>query len=163
MQSFRSGSERRLADAGVELVRGEASFAGPHTLLVRGSDSNAEQRVGADLVFINTGARPATPNLPGLDTIPALDSTSIMELGELPEHLVVLGGGYIGVEFAQMFRRFGSRVTIIHRGAQLLKSEDPDVAAAPGARHPRGEAPDEPRRARAGDGRDAWIPEGDRG
>lgn len=132
VQSFRSGSERRLAEAGVELVRGEACFAEPHTLVARTSEGKSEERISADLVFINAGARPATPTLPGLDSVPALDSTSIMELGELPEHLLVLGGGYIGVEFAQMFRRFGSRVTIIHRGAQPLTREDPDVAQAIG-------------------------------
>ena len=84
----------------------------------------------ADKIFINTGGRPSRPPIPGLDSVPILDSTSIMELDELPEHLLVLGGGYIGLEFGQMFHRFGSRVTIVHRGNQLLSREDPDVADA---------------------------------
>jgi pyruvate/2-oxoglutarate dehydrogenase complex dihydrolipoamide dehydrogenase (E3) component len=68
------------------------------------------------------------PSLPGLDGVPVLDSTSIMELDAVPEHLLVIGGGYIGLEFGQMFRRFGSQVTLVHRGAQLLTREDADVA-----------------------------------
>src|SRR5204862_1121952 len=82
----------------------------------------------ADVIFINTGARPARPALDGLDSVDALDSTSIMELSALPEHLLILGGGYIGLEFGQMFRRFGSAVTVVQRGKQLLAREDPDVA-----------------------------------
>ena len=84
----------------------------------------------AELVFINAGCRPAAPDVEGLDQVPSLDSTSIMELDQLPEHLLVLGGGYIGLEFGQMFRRFGSRVTIVQRGRQLLPLEDADVAEA---------------------------------
>jgi pyruvate/2-oxoglutarate dehydrogenase complex dihydrolipoamide dehydrogenase (E3) component len=86
------------------------------------------RRISAPKVFINTGARPSRPSIPGLDGVAALDSTSIMELGELPEHLLIVGGGYIGVEFGQMFRRFGSRVSIVQRRAQLLEREDEDVA-----------------------------------
>ena len=84
----------------------------------------------AELLFINTGCRPAAPDIEGLDQIPSLDSTSVMELDQVPEHLLVLGGGYIGLEFGQMFRRFGSRVTIVQRGRQLLPLEDVDVAEA---------------------------------
>lgn len=125
VQSFRSGSERRLeATAGLELLFGEARFTGPKEVAV---DS---RRFAADLMFINTGGRPAAPDVEGLHRVPSLDSTSIMELDRLPGHLLVLGGGYIGLEFAQMFRRFGSRVTIIQRGRQLLPLEDDDVAAA---------------------------------
>ena len=79
-------------------------------------------------IFINTGCRPADPRVDGLDQIAVLDSTSSMELDELPEHLLVLGGGYVGLEFGQMFRRFGSRVTIVQRASQLLGREDQDVA-----------------------------------
>ena len=85
----------------------------------------------ADLIFINTGERPAAPKIPGIETVDAervLDSTSIQELGELPGHLLVIGGGYVGLEFGQLFRRFGSEVTIIQRGKQLLPREDADVA-----------------------------------
>jgi pyruvate/2-oxoglutarate dehydrogenase complex dihydrolipoamide dehydrogenase (E3) component len=81
-------------------------------------------------VFINTGGRPARPDVPGAADIGALDSTSIMELDEVPAHLLVIGGGYIGLEFAQMFGRFGARVTIVQRGAQLLPLEDADIAGA---------------------------------
>jgi pyruvate/2-oxoglutarate dehydrogenase complex dihydrolipoamide dehydrogenase (E3) component len=84
----------------------------------------------ADLIFINTGTRPARPSLTGLDDVPALNSTTIMELERVPEHLLVLGGGYVGLEFSQMFRRFGSRVTLVQRSSQLLRREDPDVAEA---------------------------------
>ena len=125
VESFRSGSQRRLEDAeGLDLAFGEARFTGPRTIAVDG------RRVEGDLVFVNAGCRPAAPDVEGLAAAGPLDSTSIMELDRLPEHLVVLGGGYIGLEFGQMFRRFGSRVTIVQRGPQLLPLEDEDVAAA---------------------------------
>ncbi len=88
------------------------------------------QSLTAGKIFIDTGGRPSTPNVDGLDGVPHLDSTSIMELDQLPEHLLVMGGGYIGLEFGQMFRRYGSRVTIVHRGERVLGREDPDVADA---------------------------------
>jgi pyruvate/2-oxoglutarate dehydrogenase complex dihydrolipoamide dehydrogenase (E3) component len=125
VNSFRSGSLRRLeATAGLELICAEASFADQRTVLVDG------RRLAGELVFINTGGRPAAPDIEGLDGISSLDSTSIMELDRVPEHLIILGGGYIGLEFGQMFRRFGSRVTVIQRGRQLLPQEDEDVAGA---------------------------------
>jgi pyruvate/2-oxoglutarate dehydrogenase complex dihydrolipoamide dehydrogenase (E3) component len=128
--SFRGGSERRLeSTGGLELVRGEARFTGPQAIEVRGADG-ATRALAADMIVINTGERPATPRLTGLAETPALDSTSIMELDAVPEHLLVLGGGYVGLEFGQMFRRFGSRVTIVQRAQQLLPREDPDVADA---------------------------------
>jgi pyruvate/2-oxoglutarate dehydrogenase complex dihydrolipoamide dehydrogenase (E3) component len=125
VQSFRSDSERRLAATkGLELVYGEARFTGDHAVAVDGRVFEAGE------VFINTGGRPADPAIEGLDRVAPLDSTSIMELAGVPEHLLVLGGGYIGLEFAQMFRRFGSRVTIVQRGRQLLPLEDEDIADA---------------------------------
>ena len=125
VKSFRAGSLRRIeATAGLELIRGEARFTGPREVAVGG------RSLAADLVFINTGGRPAAPDVEGLDRIPALDSTSIMELDRVPRHLLVLGGGYVGIEFAQMFRRFGSRVTVVQRDRQLLPLEDEDVADA---------------------------------
>jgi pyruvate/2-oxoglutarate dehydrogenase complex dihydrolipoamide dehydrogenase (E3) component len=125
VKSFRAASLARIESSmGLELICGEARFMGPRQVAVNGRVLEAE------LVFINTGARPATPQVPGLDGVPSLDSTSIMELDEVPEHLIVLGGGYIGLEFGQMFRRFGSRVTVVQRGHQLLPLEDEDVAQA---------------------------------
>jgi pyruvate/2-oxoglutarate dehydrogenase complex dihydrolipoamide dehydrogenase (E3) component len=128
VESFRSGSERRLKSAqGLDLLMGEATFTGPKTLEVR-MNSGELRTVSANIICINTGDRPGRPSLPGIEQVPALDSTSIMELDSLPEHLLVLGGGYVGLEFGQMFRRFGSAVTIVQRGEQLLAREDPDVA-----------------------------------
>ena len=88
----------------------------------------ATRTLTAPHIFINTGARPAVPPLPGLHLVPYLDSTSVMELDAVPEHLVVLGGGYVALEFAQMFRRFGSAVTLIQRRDRILPREDADVA-----------------------------------
>ena len=135
VDSFRSGDERSLASAGVELLRGQARFIGPRTVRVTASGGDGEadadaRPLSADLVVINTGLRAAVPALPGLDTVPYLTSTSVLELTDLPAHLIVLGGGYVGLEFAQAFRRFGSRVTIVQRDAQLLPREDADVAEA---------------------------------
>jgi pyruvate/2-oxoglutarate dehydrogenase complex dihydrolipoamide dehydrogenase (E3) component len=125
VKSFRSGSLRRIeATPGVDLICAEARFSGPRQVAVDGRTLEAE------LVFINTGCRPAAPDVEGLDRVCSLDSTSIMELDQVPEHLIVLGGGYIGLEFGQMFRRFGSRVTVVQRGRQLLPLEDEDVAEA---------------------------------
>lgn len=130
VESFRSGSVKRLESTdNLELIRGEASFTGPHTVKVSLADGG-ERMLQAETIFINAGARPRVPDLAGLDEIDALDSTSIMELAEVPEHLVVLGGGYVGIEFAQLFRRLGARVTIVQRGGQLLEHEDDDVAEA---------------------------------
>jgi pyruvate/2-oxoglutarate dehydrogenase complex dihydrolipoamide dehydrogenase (E3) component len=129
VESFRSGGEKRLADAGVELIRGEARFSGPRELEVTLNGGEAVQ-LSADNIFINVGARPANPPVEGLDRVPTLNSTTIMELDEAPDHLLVLGGSYVGLEFAQMFRRFGSRVTVVQRGKQLMSREDTDVAEA---------------------------------
>jgi pyruvate/2-oxoglutarate dehydrogenase complex dihydrolipoamide dehydrogenase (E3) component len=128
VDEFRNGGQRRLEKAeNVELIFGDARFTGPKVVEVTLKSGGVRAMTAGD-IFINTGARPARPGLDGLDTVAALDSTSIMELGTLPEHLVVLGGGYVGLEFAQMFRRFGSAVTVVQHGSQLLGREDPDVA-----------------------------------
>jgi pyruvate/2-oxoglutarate dehydrogenase complex dihydrolipoamide dehydrogenase (E3) component len=130
VNSFRTGGETRLQDAGVDLIMGEASFSGPKDLEVRLNDGGKTILLSAETIFINTGARPANPPVEGLDSVPTLNSTTIMELGEIPDHLLVLGGSYVGLEFAQMFRRFGSKVTVVQRGKQLMSREDTDVAEA---------------------------------
>src|ERR1019366_10050045 len=84
--------------------------------------------LSAKYIFINAGTRASRLQIDGFDTIPALDNVSIMELDAVPEHLLVLGGGYIGLEFGQLFCRFGSRVTIVQSAGQLLTREDPDIA-----------------------------------
>src|SRR5688572_5630714 len=123
VESFRSGGQSKLEKTpNVTLLFGEARFTGPKAVEVAMNDGGT-RRLTADKVFINTGCRPATPPLPGLDQVPALDSTSVMELDEVPRHLLVLGGGYIGLEFGQMYRRFGSAVTVVQRGQQLLPNE----------------------------------------
>ncbi len=130
VESFRSGSQSRIEKTkNLELLFGEAEFTGPKTILIRQKDGGQLTLTG-DKIFINAGCRPAAPKIEGLDEVSYLTSTSIMELDAVPEHLLVLGGGYIGLEFGQMFRRFGSRVTIVQSGAQLLAGEDKDVAEA---------------------------------
>jgi len=128
VRSFREGNEKRLENGHVELIRGEASFTGPKQIRVA-LHGGGERQLSAAQFFINTGTRSGTPAIEGLNTVPYLDNESIMELDYVPEHLVILGGGYIGVEFSQMFRRFGSQVTVIQSGSQLLKEEDQEVAA----------------------------------
>jgi pyruvate/2-oxoglutarate dehydrogenase complex dihydrolipoamide dehydrogenase (E3) component len=124
VRSFRNGQERKVEQRKdrLRLYRGQARFVGPHEIIVNGSTLTAER------VFINTGTRPVVPPIEGLESAGYLDNASIMQLTQLPEHLLVIGGGYIGLEFGQMFRRFGSRVTVIHSGNRLLNREDPDVA-----------------------------------
>jgi pyruvate/2-oxoglutarate dehydrogenase complex dihydrolipoamide dehydrogenase (E3) component len=128
VDSFRNGSQSRIEKtANLELIFGEASFSGPKTIVVRTQDGG-QRTLSANYVFINAGTRASRPKLDGLDSVPTLDNFSIMELEAVPEHLLVLGGGYIGLEFGQLFRRFGSRVTVIQSAAQLLTREDPDIA-----------------------------------
>jgi pyruvate/2-oxoglutarate dehydrogenase complex dihydrolipoamide dehydrogenase (E3) component len=129
VSDFRQSSERALTTAGVEVIFGDAAFVGERRIEVHTADGSTRV-LTAPTVIINTGARPARPPIHGLNRVTALDSTSIMELDALPAHLLVVGGGYVGVEFAQMFRRFGSRVTIVNSGPQLLGHEDTDVADA---------------------------------
>jgi pyruvate/2-oxoglutarate dehydrogenase complex dihydrolipoamide dehydrogenase (E3) component len=124
----RHSREKRLANANVELIRGEASFTAPGKLRVALREGG-ERRLAAPQIFINTGTQSALPPIQGLETVPHLNNESIMEMDRVPEHLLIVGGGYIGIEFSQMFRRFGSRVTVIQAGSQLLREEDPDVAA----------------------------------
>lgn len=129
VSSFRDGSQKRLEKTpNLHLIFGAAKFIARNAVEVTAKDS-ATQIYEAKQIFINAGCRPAIPNLNGLADVPFLDSTSIMELDSVPSHLVALGGGYIGLEFGQLFRRLGSRVTIVQSGKQLLDREDEDVAA----------------------------------
>jgi pyruvate/2-oxoglutarate dehydrogenase complex dihydrolipoamide dehydrogenase (E3) component len=127
---FRDGVREAFEGAdNVELIFGHASFEGPNALAVR-LNAGGTRRLAGGRIFINTGTRAAIPPIPGLDQVPLLDASSIQELDTLPSHLLVIGGSYIGLEFGQMFRRFGSQVSIIQRGPQLMGREDPDVAEA---------------------------------
>lgn len=121
--SFRDGSQKRIdKHANLRLHRGWARFVGPHQIQV------GEALLESEKIFINTGGRAIMPNIPGLDPTRVLTNENAMELIDMPEHLIILGGGYIGLEFGQMFRRFGSRVTIIHTQKQILPREDPEIA-----------------------------------
>jgi pyruvate/2-oxoglutarate dehydrogenase complex dihydrolipoamide dehydrogenase (E3) component len=128
VKSFREGNERGLKETDCDaIIMGEASFAGPK--LVKVACNGGGQRVlSAELMFLNTGLQSSIPAIAGLADVPYLDNRSVMELGEVPRHLVVLGGGYIGLEFGQLFRRLGSAVTIVHTGGRVLTREDDDVA-----------------------------------
>jgi pyruvate/2-oxoglutarate dehydrogenase complex dihydrolipoamide dehydrogenase (E3) component len=128
VERFRNGGQKSMEKtANLELIFGEARFAGGKQVAVKVKGGGTRELEGKRIV-VNTGGRPAVPPIPGLDRVPFLDSTTIMELSALPEHLVVLGGGYIGLEFCQMFRRFGSRVTVVNRDGRLVLREDPDVS-----------------------------------
>lgn len=110
--------------ADVELIRGHARFEGPNIVAVNG------ERLTAPRIFINVGGRAATPDMPGIDQVPILTNTDMVALDMLPRHLVVIGGSYIGLEFAQMYRRFGSEVTVVERMDRLIGREDADVSEA---------------------------------
>ena len=132
VDNFRNGTQAGIEKAAnLELFFGEARFSdsstGRTTIEVR-SQGGGQRSLSAKYIFINAGTRAARPKLDGLDDVPTLDNVSVMELDTVPEHLLILGGGYIGAEFGQLFRRFGSLVTIVQSRGQLLAGEDPDVA-----------------------------------
>ncbi|KAK7424973.1 hypothetical protein QQZ08_008369 [Neonectria magnoliae] len=130
VKQWNSGSVRGLQTAGVDVLMGDASFVGDRKLKVVLNDGG-EKEVSAETVFLNVGERASRPEIPGLEDVDptrVLDSTSILELGEVPKHLVVMGGGYIGLEFGQLYRRLGAEVTIIQRAKKLVPREDEDVA-----------------------------------
>jgi pyruvate/2-oxoglutarate dehydrogenase complex dihydrolipoamide dehydrogenase (E3) component len=128
VDSFRNGSQSHIEKtANLELIFGDASFSGSKTVSVRLQDGGY-RTLSARSIFINAGTRASRPKLDGLDNVPFLDNASIMELDAVPDHLLILGGGYIGLEFGQLFRRLGSRVTIVQSARQLLTGEDPDIA-----------------------------------
>ena len=129
MNSIRNGGSSGLTSwmnntQNVDLMLGRAKFTGEKQVEVNG------QVCTADNIYINVGTRPAAPAIQGLDDINWLDSAGLLDLENVPEHLLVIGGGYIGVEFAQVFKRFGAKVSIIQRGDQLVPREDEDVADA---------------------------------
>src|SRR5262249_55555822 len=107
---------------GGAVFKGHARFTGPNEVQV------GSERLTADRIFLDVGGRPLVPKMPGLDGVPYLTNVTMMNLDVLPEHLIVIGGSYIGLEFAQMFRRFGSRVTVVEMGPHLVGREDEDVS-----------------------------------
>ena len=113
--------------SGAQLIMGTGRFVGPKTLEVRLNDGGTRTLVG-DHVFINVGTRPAIPNVQGLEAARPMTNVEALELDYVPAHLIVLGGGHVGLELAQAYRRFGSEVTVIEHGAQLMSREDPDVS-----------------------------------
>src|SRR5262249_6955586 len=128
VESFRnSGLKTVESTSNLTLIHGSAAFKSSTVLEATLNDGGA-RLLTAPKIVINTGGRPSRPDFHGCDSIQALNSTSIMELDRLPSHLLVVGGGYVGLEFGQMFKRFGSEVTIIQRGPHLLPREDLDVA-----------------------------------
>lgn len=117
----------RYKTTGAELVMGEARFTGSKTLQVRLNDGGTKT-LAAERIFLNLGTHASIPSVPGLEDSEPLTNIEALELGRLPEHLIVIGGGYVGLEFAQAYRRFGSRVTILQQAPQILFNQDPDVA-----------------------------------
>jgi len=120
---------RNFESSGAELIMGSGRFVAPKTLEVQLNDGGTRVLVG-DRVFINVGTHAAIPGVPGLEAARPLTNIEALELDYLPPHLIVLGGGYVGLELAQAYRRFGSRVTVIEHGPQLMSREDPDVSEA---------------------------------
>ncbi|MES3045975.1 MULTISPECIES: FAD-containing oxidoreductase [Sphingomonas] len=121
----RSGNERWLEGmAGLTFLRGHARFTGPRTIAVDGEEMTAPR------IFLNVGGRAIVPDMPGVGDVPHLDNTDMVALEQIPEHLVVVGGSYVGLEFAQMYRRFGAAVTVVERGERLIAHEDAEVSDA---------------------------------
>jgi pyruvate/2-oxoglutarate dehydrogenase complex dihydrolipoamide dehydrogenase (E3) component len=119
-----AGVERSLRKAGCTVFQGHARFAGPHEVSVNG------ETLSAKWIFINAGGRASAPPIEGLAGVSYLTNTSILELDVVPAHLAIIGGSYIGLEFGQMFRRFGAKVTIVEMGGRLIGREDEDVSEA---------------------------------
>ncbi len=125
VQSWRHGQEERVkAEPNIRLIYGEATFSGPYTVKVNDEELHAEK------IFINTGASAAVLPITGIQEVPYLTNRSILDLTVLPEHLLILGASYVGLEFGQMFQRFGSQVTVIEKNSQIVPREDEDVAAS---------------------------------
>jgi pyruvate/2-oxoglutarate dehydrogenase complex dihydrolipoamide dehydrogenase (E3) component len=121
--SFRSGIEEQIKNnSNLTLYRGRGRFVGPHEIEVNG------ERLASDKIFINTGTRPRIIPIPGLDQVPYLTNRNIMDLSEVPAHLIALGGNYLGLEFGQLFRRLGSEVTVIELADQIIPREDAEIS-----------------------------------
>ncbi|KAA0993037.1 mercuric reductase [Dyadobacter aurulentus] len=128
VKSMRTNLEKGFRETdNLEVIYGEARFSGEKKIMVSLKNGGSEE-ISADLIFINTGLSPVIPDIPGVDDIDYLTSTSMLDMEEVPEHLLILGSGYIGLEFGQMFSRFGSKVTIIEPSERIMKHEDEDVA-----------------------------------
>lgn len=128
VESFRDGATRGLEKTdNLDIIFGTAVFTGKKTVEVT-LENGQKEAYTADKIFIDVGARPTVPEIDGLKDVSYLTSTTIMELHEVPEHLLIIGGGYIGLEFGQMYRRFGSKVTILEEGKRFLGREDEDIA-----------------------------------
>ncbi|WP_250502159.1 MULTISPECIES: FAD-containing oxidoreductase [unclassified Caballeronia] len=126
----RTGIEKWLRGThNLTVFKGHGRFTGPRALSIEAADGST-QEIDADLIIINTGTRAVVPKVDGLERVPYLTNSTILELTEVPEHLVIVGASYIALEFGQMFRRFGSRVTLLVRGERILTREDEDVARA---------------------------------
>src|ERR1700687_1066939 len=124
VHSFRDGKQKQMERRpNLHFYSGQARFVDVHQIRV------GETLLESEKIFINTGGRSRDPRIPGVDTVAYLTNENIMDLTVLPDHLIVLGGGYVGLEFGQMFARFGSRVTVIQGPAQIVPREDPEVAA----------------------------------
>ncbi|WP_295767620.1 mercuric reductase [uncultured Mucilaginibacter sp.] len=124
----RSGNQKSLEeDPNIDLLFGEASFSG-HKVVAVNLNDGASAEITADMIFINVGLQTVIPDIEGLDSIDYLTSTSILELKTVPQHILVIGGNYIGLEFGQMFRRFGSQITLLERGPRIMSHEDEDVS-----------------------------------
>jgi pyruvate/2-oxoglutarate dehydrogenase complex dihydrolipoamide dehydrogenase (E3) component len=122
---FRDGVERSLKSLqGCTVYEGHGRFIGEMKVAVNGSELEADQ------IFINVGARAAIPPIAGLDQVPYLTNSSMMDIDFLPSHLIILGGSYVGLEFGQVYRRFGSEVTVIEFGPRLISREDQDISRA---------------------------------
>lgn len=123
VQASRTGVTNWMANAkNVSVIRGQARFTGAHEIEVGG------RKLTADRIFINVGGRPSTPTLTGMDSVPFLNNISMMDVDFVPAHLIIIGGSYIGLEFAQMYRRFGAEVTVCEMGPRLIGREDEDVS-----------------------------------
>ena len=121
----RSGLENWLTGMeNLTFIRGHARFIGPHTVDVGGDTLTAPK------IFVNVGGRANRPDMPGIDDVDVLDNTDMVALDQVPRHLVVVGGSYVGLEFAQMFRRFGAEVTVVEKGPRLISREDEDISNA---------------------------------